>query len=91
MADHCPHCGAANPENLPFCNACGEPIDPNLRIIMDVQQSNKTHQEPVRTSRYDDDDLLEDDDEEFEEKKFPIGILVLVIIVAAAAAWFFLK
>ena len=92
MADHCPHCGAANPENLPFCNACGEPNDQNLKIIMDVQQATKAHQETVRSSRYDDDDdFLEEEDEEIEEKKFPVGILIILVAAVAIGLWFFLK
>lgn len=89
MAHVCPNCGASNPENLPFCNNCGNPIDKDLKLIMDMQSSGAQIAKQAK-SRYDDDDDLLEEDEESEEKKFPFA-LVLILATVAVAAWFFLK
>lgn len=95
MADRCPHCGAANPENLPFCNECGEPIDKNLQLIMEVQQSIQTQSSAGKSrARYDDDDDLFDEEDEVDEdgrKQFVLWAVILLFAAAAAGALFFLR
>lgn len=89
MAGMCPHCGASNPDDLPFCNSCGKPIQADLRLIMDLERSGKRQEEASRAARRDeDDDLPERED---EEKKFPVLPVVLALAAAAALLWFILR
>lgn len=94
MAAKCPHCGATNPDNLPFCNSCGKPIDRDLQLYMNIRQA--AQQQP-RKSRYDDDDddfFFGNDDANSEEDRHPhliLGAVISLCVAAAAFAWLFLR
>ncbi len=89
MAGICPHCGASNPDDLPFCNSCGEPIQADLRLIMDMKNAaNRQPQKTTAARRGDDDDFQIDNGEEADEKSFPVLPVVLTLAAAAALLWF---
>ena len=104
MARKCPDCGHVNDDEMSFCTECGEPLDPQVRLVMELEGkkaptsytgTRKNSTEAIRMeshSRYDDDD---DDDDDYtplyqEEKKSPVG-LIFILAAVAAALYFFLR
>ena len=105
MARKCPDCGHVNDDEMSFCTECGEPLDPQVRLVMELEGkkaptsytgTRKNSTEAIRMeshSRYNGDDDEEDDDYTplyQEEKKFPVG-LIFVLAAVAAALYFFLR
>lgn len=99
MARICPACGASNDESLGFCNKCGEPISPEVRLAFEIKEFEKaatarprrtqeTNTAP-RPSRYDDDDIVQEEEE--EEKKNILPILLVGAVVVAVVVFLFLK
>lgn len=95
MARKCPDCGHMNDNEMAFCTECGEPLDPQVRLVMELE--GKKGPTPyngtgriVRNDDKDDDDYTPIHHEEEEQKKFP-WVLLLVLAAAAVAAYFFLR
>ena len=47
MSKRCPDCGFMNDDSRIYCGACGEPLDPNLRLIQQLEKAAKT---PVKAA-----------------------------------------
>ena len=92
MTEKCPHCGAANPDNLPFCNNCGEPIDQDLRLIMDIEQASGSQNTSPKAKLHDYDDFSDNNEEDEEDGGSHLGLIIgiAIIVVAAVAVAFFL-
>lgn len=91
MAQTCPHCGAQTPDDLPFCSSCGEPVQADLRLIMDMQNAAGRRQEAASSaaSRKDDDDFQLNTRE--EERSFPWLPVALILLGAGILLWILLK
>ncbi len=96
MAKKCPDCGYMNDNEVAFCAECGEPLDPQVRLIMELEgkkaptSTNST--KAARKTDDDDDDYIprvSHDDE--EEKKSPLGWIIGLIAVAAVVYFLFLR
>lgn len=97
MARKCPDCGYMNDDEMAFCADCGEPLDPQVRLIRDLENSSKTPSGADRQSRAARDD---DDDDDYvaptyhgdnEEKKSPLGWIIGLLVAAAAIYFLFLR
>ena len=104
MARKCPDCGHMNDNELVFCAECGEPLDPQVRLVMELEGKKAPTKYGSRTVRHDDDDddmpvrtrprNRDDDDDEYipmyheDEKKKFPVGLLLLLAVAAVAAYF---
>lgn len=94
MARKCPDCGCMNDNEMAFCTECGEPLDPQVRLVMELEgkKAPKPASNQVPISHDDDDD---DDDytpmyQEEEKKKIPWALFFLVA-AAAIVAYAFLR
>lgn len=95
MSKRCPDCGFVNDDTRIYCGSCGELLDPELRLLKDLNQHTterkptyKTpppRREPVRTPRPDFDDDYTPPKLAQKKKKSNAGIwLVLGIILVVA-------
>ena len=97
MARKCPDCGHMNDNEMAFCAECGEPLDPQVRLIRDLENTQKSASPAdsrSRASRYDDDDddyvpMSSYDDE--EEKKSPLKWILLLAAAAVLVYLVFLR
>lgn len=94
MSKKCPRCGHRNSDERFFCQACSEPLDGDVRVIMDYEKMNKAAPQTTHTVYKQD----EDDDyvpvKRAPAKKSHAGLwAVLICLVAAAgvAAWLLLS
>ena len=75
MARKCPDCGRTNDDEMSFCTECGEPLDPQVRLVMELEGkkaptsytgvrkvANASGQDDSRARRYHTDD---DDDDDY--------------------------
>lgn len=95
MSKRCPDCGSLNEDSRIYCSSCGELLDPELRLIQELEQQNKT---PSQTQARRTDSAPEqpgprkkDDDSEYvhhkmarEKKSSPTPWIIFGLIVAAA-------
>lgn len=95
MARKCPDCGYMNDDEMAFCSDCGEPLDPQVRLIRDLEKSQKAAPAADSRARHVSDD---DDDDDYvpmthheEEKKSPIGLIIGLLVVAAVVYFLFLR
>lgn len=96
MARKCPDCGHMNDNEMAFCAECGEPLDPQVRLIRDLENSQKAPSAADSRSRAsreddDDDDYIAPSYHEDEKKKSPLGWILLLAIAAAAVYFLFLR
>lgn len=101
MAIKCPDCGHWNDNNLMFCEECGEPIDPQTRLIMELEgkkkpahhasnmDSEKTTPSARRRADDDDDEYIAPSFRENEKKIFPPGLLLILAGVAGLVYFLF--
>jgi len=88
MAKHCRNCGENNDDDRIFCCACGEPLNADLQLIMDLDKMSKNPKktEPARTSRTDDDYTPRPAAKPKKKKSAaPWIVLILVVIVILVA------
>lgn len=83
MSKVCRRCGHNNDDVHYFCEQCSEPLDENVRLVMDYQKLKKSenYSEQVKP-RY-----VEDDDDYIptrEPEKKSHAVLWLLVIVAIA-------
>ena len=95
MSKRCPDCGSLNEDSRIYCSSCGELLDPELRLIQELEQQKKT---PSQTQARRTDSVPEqpgprkkDDDSEYvhhkmarEKKSSPTPWIIFGLIVAAA-------
>ncbi len=92
MSKKCPRCGHQNGDERFFCQACSEPLDGDVRVIMDYEKMKKNPSQTVSAVRRQD----EDDDyvpvKRELKKKSHAGLwaLLVCLVVAAGAAAFLL-
>ena len=96
MAKKCPDCGYMNEDEMAFCADCGEPLDPQVRLIMELEgkkaPSSSTVAKAARKSDDDDDDYIPNSYHDDEKgKKSPIGWIIGLLVVAAAVYFLFLR
>ena len=51
MSKRCPDCGFMNDDTRIYCGACGEPLDPNLRLIQQLEKSKNAPSASKQNSR----------------------------------------
>jgi len=85
MARKCPACGHMNDDSLGFCSKCGEPVDPEVRLAMDLKHATESHhtQKQGTPSRHDDYDYepVSDDDDDDERRSPLLWILLALVVV----------
>ena len=86
---HCRSCGENNSDDRIFCSACGEPLNADLQLIMDLDKMTKQPRkaEPARTRVEKDDDYIPPRPTQTKKKKksaAPWVILAIVVIVVVA-------
>ena len=105
MSRKCPDCGHWNDDELTFCEECGEPIDPQTRLIMELEGKKQNGTGKTKRAADDNDDIprthrtRSDDDDDYiapsyhedEKKKSPIGWILLLAVAAAAVYFLFLR
>ena len=87
---HCRSCGENNTDDRIFCCACGEPLNADLQLIMDLDKMTKTPRqtEPARTQAVKDDDYVPPRTTQTQKKKksaapwIILAVVVIAIIVA---------
>lgn len=89
MAIKCPDCGHMNPDEMAFCEHCGEPIDPKTRLIMELEGTKSTSSTTKVHSTKDEDEYVAPISTQKENKKKSPLIWVLAFACAAALIYFF--
>lgn len=95
MSKRCPDCGFLNEDSRIYCGSCGELLDPELRLIQDLerQKSTPSKAQPHRTETAPEplsSRKKDGDDEEYiprkmaqEQKSSPAPWIILGLIAAA--------
>ena len=94
MAKHCRNCGENNTDDRIFCSACGEPLNSDLQLIMDLDKMTKTphKSEPTRSQAVkDDDDHIPPRTTQTKKKKSAAPWIILAIVVIVVVAVIVLK
>ena len=94
MAKHCRNCGENNTDDRIFCSACGEPLNSDLQLIMDLDKMTKTphKSEPTRSQAVkDDDDYIPPRTTQTKKKKSAAPWIILAIVVIVVVAVIVLK
>jgi len=95
MAIKCPDCGHWNDNDRPFCEECGEPIDPKTRLMMELERKKAPtkHSGAVAAAVKDDDDddYIAPSYHEEEKKKFPAGLALILVGVAGLIYFLLLR
>lgn len=96
MAIKCPDCGHWNDNDRPFCEECGEPIDPKTRLMMELEGKKVPTKQAGASAAVvmdddDDDDYIAPSYHEEEKKKFPAGLALILVGIAALVYFLFLK
>lgn len=95
MSKRCPDCRRLNDDDRMYCSYCGEPLDPNVRMIKSLEKEVSTQSKaPEQSAARRDDD---DDDTDYirplkarEKKESSAAPLVILLLVIAAVVLFFL-
>lgn len=88
MAKRCRSCGQTNEDERIFCSACGEPLDSELKLIMDLDKRSKsprqTQERPHTPSKNEDDEILPT--RRTKEKHTLLYIVIALAAIAMAGA-----
>ena len=90
MSKRCPECHRTNEDSRIFCSYCGATLDPNLRLIQDLEKQKDQPNETKPTMQRGDVNFHVTRSAPREEKHSAAPWIILGLIVIAAAAWFFL-
>ncbi len=86
---HCRACGENNPDDRIFCSACGEPLNSDLQLLMDLDKMTANPSKGPSRARVDDDsdDYVPRTAPKAKKKKksaAPWVILAILVIVVVA-------
>jgi len=87
MSIRCRGCAQINEDGRAFCSACGDALDPEVRLVMELDKraQNRPAQPERRTTRKDDDDYVAPVRRETKKKgggKLWVTLLVAAVLVA---------
>lgn len=85
MSRRCPSCGNINDDSLGFCSECGEPVDPDVRLAMDLKDATANRQPKKQASqpRHDNYTYEPVADDEDDGRKSPLLWLLLAVLAFA--------
>ena len=93
MSKRCPDCRRLNDDERMYCSFCGEPLDPNVRMIKSLEKEmatpSKAEEQPAPRQDDDNDDYIPPLKSRRQEKS-SAAPWVLLLLAAAAALLFFL-
>ena len=92
MSKQCQRCGHLNEDARYFCQQCGEPLDSDVKLLLDYEKMKKEAPRPQTRVRDDqDDDYIPT--KQPKQKKSHAGMwiaLVCLVAVCAAGVYLFL-
>lgn len=92
MSKKCRRCGQENDDERHFCKQCGEPLDENIRLLMDYERIKKTPSKVKQAAPKKDDDNYVYVKREKKKKSYAIwwAVGACVVVVVGIALYFLL-
>ena len=92
MSIRCRGCGQINEDGKPFCSACGDPLDADMRLLMELENRNKNKgPHPLDRKSADEDDYVAPVRRETKKKGSGKLWVSLLVFAALVAVWMFTR
>ena len=88
MSRQCPSCGFLNDDALGFCNKCGEPVDPDVRLAIELKKHLEKGYQSRHSTSVEDDDFEYESIYDTEDEKKPIFSWIIASAAVIAVVLF---